>query len=491
MKNTLSQYARFVLTLGGTLVISACAPVGQQIPLKDTVTAETLNLPAGQTALIYASWWQALQQPVLNHLIDTALQHAPDLQIAQARLQQAEAQWQGTEGQAGIQVGLQASGNAIYIDPAPAIPSHATNHVLQNGMVAAAVNYSLDFWGKHRSLIQSALGQKEAAQWQLAQSQLILSQAIVAQYTQWQLLDTQLAITTKRISVNEQLQRLLASRVKTGLLPASATYAQSQAILALQALQRQLTAERERVLHSIAILTGQSPTVLSPTSIQFSAIPSVTINGLRADILGQRPDIAAQRALLQSRYFGIQAAKAEFYPNIELKGLAGLSHIDAFDVLTSTSRILGFMPAITLPIFTSGQLQANLSSKQAQYNEQVAVYNKTVLTALQQAADAISDYQQSYDAVVLQKQAWQVAQKAANAGSLRQQAGLENGLSRLQAEDAALSAQSTYWQTYAWQQQSWNNLQVALGGGITQQATSGHLGSSTQIASAAQTSNQQ
>lgn len=466
MKNNKNIYLS-VLTVGCTLVLSACAPMGTQKTLHQPVSTEELALPVGQTVAVQTNWWQALQQPILNQLIATALSSAPDLHIVQSRLQEAEALLQGAEGLAGPQVGIQASANAIFISPAPDIPTHATNHILQNGMVAAAVNYSLDFWGKQSSTIQAALGQKQAAQWQIAQAQLILAQAIVSQYTQWQLLDTQLAIMAKRITINEQLQRLLANRVRSGLLPASATYTQSQTILALQAAQRQLQAERNRVLHSLATLTGQSPTAFNPAStVEFATLPTTVINGLKADILGQRPDIATQRSLLQSRYFGIQAAKAEFYPNIELKGLAGLSHIDAFDVLKSTSRLLGFMPAITLPIFTSGQLQANLAGKQAQYNEQVALYNKTVLTALQQAADAISDYQQSQKAVALQKQAWQVAQRNAAASAARKKAGLSNGLEHLQTEDAALNAQSTYWQTFAWQQHSWNNLQSALGGGL-------------------------
>ncbi|WP_197457525.1 TolC family protein [Snodgrassella sp. CFCC 13594] len=360
------------------------------------------------------------------------------------------------------------------MDPKPDIPNYDTNHVLTNEMAALALNYTFDFWGKQRNTIQAALGQKEAAQWQVAQARLVLAQAIVAQYTQWQLLDAQLAVVDKRIAVNEQLKALLAGRIRAGLLPGSAAYNQGQALLSLQSSQKQLQAERERTQHSLAALIGQPPTAVQGLNPQaLGSVPVVAVNHLRADILGQRPDIAAQRALLQSRYFGVQAAKAEFYPNIEIKGLAGFSHIDAFDVLHSSSRLLGLMPAITLPIFTSGSLKANLAGKHAQYDEQVAMYDKTVVTALQQAADASSDYQHSQDALPLQQQAWQLAQKNADSSARRLRAGLDNGLNRLQLEDAALSAQGDYLKVASWQQQSWNNLQAALGGGfINPQATS-------------------
>ena len=78
----------------------------------------------------------------------------------------------------------------------------------------------------------------------------------------------------------------------------------------------------------------------------------------------------------------------------------------------------------------------------------------------------MSDYQQSVTAVPLQRQAWQIAQKNALASGRRQSAGLDNALTRLQREDIALSAYADFIKTAAWQQQSWNSLHAALGGGF-------------------------
>lgn len=271
----------------------------------------------------------------------------------------------------------------------------------------------------------------------------------------------------QRIAINQQLQQLVLKRIRAGLQPASDEYAFTQTVLSLQSALRQTQADILRTRHSIGILTGQSPNQLSaiqPPSL--GTIPVIAVNGLRADILGNRPDIVAQRAILQSNYFGIKSAEAAFYPNIEIKGLAGLAHVNAFDLLHSSSRMVGIVPAINLPIFTSGSLQAALSGKRSAYNEQVAQYDKTVLTALQEAADAMSDYQQSANAVPLQRQAWQIAQKNAAASARRQAAGLDNALIRLQSEDIALGARADFIKTAAWQQQSWNSLHAALGGGF-------------------------
>lgn len=457
------------------LLLSACANFGRQPELQSPQDAALLQLPAGQTIQAKQSWWLGLNQPLLNQLMDMGLASAPDLRMAAARFAEAEAQWRGAKGEAGVQVALQANGVAAYLNPKPDSnrAGDDPNHVFSNEMAALAVNYTFDFWGKQRNLIKSALGARVAAAYQQEQARLLLSQSIVSQYTQWQLLQEQANVLQKRIAVNQALQKLVANRIRAGLQPASDEYAVSQNVLAMQSALRQTQADIERARHSMAALIGVSPTQMPAVVPQpLGKVPEVAVNGLHADILGQRPDIAAQRALLQSGYFGIKAAQAAFYPNIEIKGLAGLAHVDAFDLVHSSSRMLGIVPAISLPIFTSGSLQAALAGKRSAYNEQVAQYDKTVLTALQQAADAVSDYQRSSEALPLQQQAWQVAQKNAVSSSRRHAAGLENALTKLQREDAALSARSDLAKTAAWRQQSWNNLHAALGGGFKIPASS-------------------
>ena len=460
---------RHLSVIATTCLLAACAHTGSQKAPDNPYTAAQLGLAAGQTAAVEAQWWRQLQQPVLNQLMTQALAQAPDLRVAEARLHQAEAQWRGSRGEGGLQVGAGISGNGFYLSPKPDASRIGENgsHVFTTAAAMLQASYAFDFWGKQKNTIQAALGRRTAAALQTEQARLLLAQAVVAQYTQWQRLNEQQAVLAKRIAVNEAGQKLLAVRAQAGLIPASAVYPQQQALLQWQAAQQAVQAETARVRHSLAALSGQAPDALANTAPSpLGNTPAVAVGSLKADILGQRPDIAAQRALLQSRRYSVAAAKAEFYPNIEIKGLAGFAHIDAFDLLSGNSRFAGLMPAISLPIFTSGSLQANLAAKNAQYDEQVAVYDQTVLAALQQAADAVSQYQSSRAALPLQQQAWQVAQKRAAASARRVRAGLDNGIIRLQQEDAALAAHSDYLDAAAGHQQAWNQLQAALGGGF-------------------------
>lgn len=455
-----------LLALG---LLAACAQTGTQKALDEPVNQAHLGLPAGETAAVSAQWWRQLHQAPLTQLMARALAQAPDVRVAQARLRAADAQWRAAEGRTGLQIGAKVGGNAFYLSPQPQlanVPQDGSSNFYQASAQVQA-SYVFDFWGKQKNTVQAALGQRRAAALQIHQAQLMLAQAVVAQYTQWQLLTGQSTLLDKRIAVHEAQQKLQGARARAGLLPGSALYASQQTVLQLQAAQKQMLAQLVRVRHSLAALSGQPPSILDGlTPPPLGTVPHLATGSLKADVLGRRPDIAAQRAVLQSRYHSVAAAKAAFYPNIEIKALAGLFHVDAFDLLRGNSRLLGLMPALSLPIFTSGSLRADLAGKNAQYDEQVALYDKTVLGALQQAADAVNDYQSGLAALPLQRQSWQLAQKRAAASARRVRAGLDNGIERLQQEDAALAAQSEYLTALAYRQHGWNNVQAALGGGF-------------------------
>lgn len=228
-----------------------------------------------------------------------------------------------------------------------------------------------------------------------------------------------------------------------------------------------LEREAARARHALAVLTGQPANALdkdSPSSM--AGVPVVRSGTLRADLLARRPDIAAQRELLNSKTKAIQSTRAEFYPNIELKLLAGLSRIDAFNLINNQSGMLGVLPAVHLPIFTSGALQSKLAGRHAEYNQQVAQYNQTVLDAMRTAADAVSDYQISRQQLTQQQAVLATARKSVAAIQRRVGAGLENKTAYLQKNDELLQQQAALSIQQSTALLAWSHLQAQLGGGF-------------------------
>ncbi|MBF0803828.1 MULTISPECIES: efflux transporter outer membrane subunit [unclassified Neisseria] len=450
----------------GLLLAAACAPFGKQVPL-DTPTA--YSLPQGESAReIRDDWWMQLRDPKLNRLIEEAVRTAPQMRIARARFEQAQAELGVNRAASRVQIGLSSQGIGGYVNPKPASGIANTDHTLLMAATALQGSWAFDFWGQNKARIRSALGRSQAAAYETVHTRLETAHAVAAQYFAWQALEAQRQALQKRLQVAESIEKLLKQRIQADILPPSALYQAQQMQQQLQMQRLQVMHNISRIRNSLAVTAGHSPEALqnwqpSPQA----AAPVLAVNRIRADLLGRRPDIAAQRALLESRAQDIGAAKAAFYPNIELRLLAGLAHIDAFDVINGkSSGMLGIMPALSLPIFTSGALQSQLAARNARFNEQAAVYDQTVLHAIRSAADAVGSYQNLRNQTALQQRMVETAEKSASAASRRMRAGLENGLVPLQKQDEVLQQQMQLAQHRADLLTAWSSVHARLGGGF-------------------------
>lgn len=455
--------------LAGLLFAAACAPFGKQTPL-DAPTA--YSLPQGESVRgVGDAWWTRLRDPKLNRLIEEAVAGAPQMRVAQARLELARAGLGVSRAGGKVQAGLVSQGIGAYAAPKPVSGTAGTDHTLFIASTALQGGWTFDFWGKNRARIRSALGRSKAAEYEAAQTRLEVANAVAAQYFAWQALAAQQSAVEKRLQLADEAEKLLKQRIKAEILPSSAQYQAEQARQQLAVRQLLLARQISRVRNSLAVAAGKTPDALqnwqpSPQA----AAPLLEAGRVRADLLGRRPDIAAQRALLESRGQDVREAKAGFYPNIELRLLAGLGHVDAFDVVKAKSAgMLGVLPAFSLPVFTSGALQSELRARHAKFNEQVALYDQAVLNAMRSAADALADYQSLRSQTALQQRMAETAEKAAAAALRRMRAGLENGLVPLQKQDEALQMQMQLAQVQADLLTAWSNVNAQLGGGFQAQ----------------------
>jgi NodT family efflux transporter outer membrane factor (OMF) lipoprotein len=157
------------------------------------------------------------------------------------------------------------------------------------------------------------------------------------------------------------------------------------------------------------------------------------------DLLGRRSDIAAARWRVEASLKDLSAAKAQFYPNVNLVAFAGLSSIGFDKLLKSESEQWGVGPAIRLPLFDGGRLRANLRGKTADLDAAIESYNAQVLDAVHEVADRITSAQ----AVRRQQEQQGAAQTAAETAyaiaQQRYKAGLSTYLNVLSAEAPVLA----------------------------------------------------
>jgi NodT family efflux transporter outer membrane factor (OMF) lipoprotein len=195
------------------------------------------------------------------------------------------------------------------------------------------------------------------------------------------------------VKVRSETATLVEKRFNAGLENEAS---RSQARAQLEAAKVQLEAVKgavAKVRHAIAALSGKGPDY--GLTIDPAAAHPLRSNGLPAtltvDLIGRRPDIVAARKNVEAAGYGIDAANANFYPNIDLTGMYGLGTLDAKYLLNASSEMGGVGPALSLPIFDYGRNKAIYRASRAKYDAAVALYDKTLANALRDVADAYGD----------------------------------------------------------------------------------------------------
>ena len=435
-----------------------------RLAASSTLRGQTLS-PA---AWPKADWWKALGDPQLDRLMDEALAGAPSLRLAEARVRRAigVAQLQG----AARYPSLEASGSVIRqrfsehgLIPPPFAGAYLTMPQLQ-----ASASYELDLWGKNRAAYEAAVGEANAAQIDAQAARLTLAVNVALAYGQLERAYLQLDVAEKSLQQRDQVFALTRQRYEAGL---DSRLALKQAEAALPATKEQIAQLQETIgllRNQLAALIGQGPDrgVAIARPVTFIATPLALPSVLPAELLGRRPDIVAQRWRVEAARRQIDVAKAQFYPNVSLTGFAGLQSISLSGFLDSGNRTFGIGPAISLPLFDSGRLRGNLSTRNADYDAAVEQYNQALVDALREVADQLTSWRSLQEQLVQQAAAQATTQEAYDLALLRYREGVGNYLEVLSAESQLLQQQSLEADLKARGLALSINLVRALGGGF-------------------------
>jgi multidrug efflux system outer membrane protein len=242
--------------------------------------------------------------------------------------------------------------------------------------------------------------------------------------------------------------------------------AQAQTIL--KTTQAQLPAvalQRAQFEHALAVLVGQpAPTFRIPQR-GLSTAPPLIPPGLPSELLERRPDIAAAERRMAAANASIGVAKAAFFPTIQLNGLAGLESLDAGTVFNGSSRLWAIGPSLTLPIFEGGRLRAGLRFANSSYDEMIATYRQSVLTAFSEVEINLAAQTLLADQYEQESEALVAARKQLEIANNRYRDGLITYLEVATAESTALNIEFTATQLRGQQLVTTVSLVKALGGG--------------------------
>lgn len=429
--------------------------------------SRTFDGALSEAAWPSATWWTALGDPQLDTLMVDALRDSPTLAAAQARVRKAQAQ-AGLAEEArkpGMRGSAQYSG--AYL-PESLIPEDIGGGEYKGlSLLTLSFEYDPDPWGGKRARWEAAVDQLHAAEVDAQQARLMLAGNLARTYIALaQAHDLVDAAEREQQRANDLLA-LARRRASAGL---DNTLNQRQAESALATARQQADAGRQRIdalRNALAALAGQGPDrgiALQAPHLRRpadAALPSI----LPSELLGHRPDVVAARWRVEAAARGIDASKAEFYPNVNLTAMVGLVAGSLGDLFDSKSLLGTGGPAISLPIFQGRRLREQLAGSNADYDLAVAQYEQTVLAAVRDVADALQSARALDTQIASTRQARDAAVHARDVLASRQRAGLGTRIDVLGAERPVLQLDQQLATLRAQRMTAAADLVIALGGG--------------------------
>jgi NodT family efflux transporter outer membrane factor (OMF) lipoprotein len=421
----------------------------------------------GDAAWPDESWWQAYRDPQLDSLVRDVLNGNPALLVAAARVAQARGLAAMRYGATLPQLEADAGITRTYLNKEQISAALSGARTYWDSSILLNASYDLDLWGARRSALASALDAVKAGEAEERAAQLALVTAAVQGYVQ---LSEQYALRDIARANLEREQRILhiaqcrhSAGLGTRLEVDEASTVLSDTLAQIEAIEEAVALQS----HQLAALAGKGPgageTITRPV-LKLEG-PVRVPESLPAELLGHRPDVVALRWRVESVAKEIEVAKAQFYPNINLVALAGVSGLDIGRLLNGNSLSGGLGPAISLPVFNGGILRGNLRVQTASYDIAVESYNEVVIGALQEVADRIVSLRSLQRQLERTDDALESAQRAYNLAERGYRGGLVDHLNVLNAQAELLAEQRARALIVAQQLLVHAGLMKALGGG--------------------------
>jgi NodT family efflux transporter outer membrane factor (OMF) lipoprotein len=422
-----------------------------------------------------ADWANRYGDPQLAALIAEALQNSPTLDQARARVAAAAAVSDSAYAAAGPKVNLDASiTRQKYSSSALVPPPVAGSWQTENKAVLSA-SYELDVWGKHRAAESASVSRLLYAEADKEKVKLTLSAAIARSYNELARLYALRDLSADDIAQRRQLRELIAARSRSGLDTEVEPQNAKRTLATSHSLQTALDGQILDVRYQLAALLGCGPDRglrIARPQLNDSGIASDHLpDNLPADLVARRPDLAMARWRVEASTAEIKVAKAEFYPDINLGAAIGLDSFGFGRFLNASSHTISAGPALHLPVFDSGALRAQLKGRYAEFDEAVALYNQTLVSALSDVATQIARVRSTEAQLADAQAASDAAQRNWQLAGSQYKAGLNTQQNVLQARVTSIATQQTLANLRMARRDQQIGLAAALGGGFGDQQT--------------------
>jgi|GEM_PF-2814512 len=340
------------------------------------------------------TWWKIFNDPELETLIDEALFYNPTIEIASSKIRKVQSEvrlaqsllWPIISGFADIIPQLYTRTGLFPPNTILPLPFNFAQTDLD-----IELNWDLDIWGKKQNRLCSERDLFFAEVWNSRSTELWLSIAVAETYFKLKM-SLQVEQLAKEIADNRKRKETLVQLQEEHKLVNRLSYlaTQQETQYRIAAYEDAVRARElyEHALYTLVATGGPLPCITPEFSLDLFPFPLPSCIAL--DTLSRRPDIQAELWRIRSTEHLLKVARAGYYPDINLSGLVGLSTIFPEKLFSPHSTTYEIGPALHLPIFSAGEIEARMDEAAENYRIESEQYNALVLQAIQEVKDALT-----------------------------------------------------------------------------------------------------
>jgi multidrug efflux system outer membrane protein len=365
-----------------------------------------------------ADWWRGFGSSQLDDLISQAQKANDDIAAAIARVRQAEAQTQIAGGPLFPAVSVNADANRQRTKPS-VTAAPGTRPITFNQFTAqVSASYQLDFFGKNLAVFNSARYSANASRYDHATVELTVMTSVATTYFQALELQDRIDVAERDLSTAETILKDLTFEETVGTANALDVAQQATTVAVTNASIPPLRQQLRQAVDALAVLVGKMPQDLEAPGGTLSDLSEPVVGpGLPSELLARRPDVASAEAQLMAANANIQAARAAFFPSIDLTASGGFVSTALSGLISPANRFFSLTGGVTQDIFQGGALVGGYRLNKARYSELLSDYHKSVISAFSNVEDALvatqqtaEQYRRQQDAVAKARRAYEITE---------------------------------------------------------------------------------
>jgi NodT family efflux transporter outer membrane factor (OMF) lipoprotein len=454
---------RYISSLLMAALLSGCSLVpNYERPATETPAGWSESSVSAPTS-IAKDWWKNFQSEELNALMSEALSKNNDLGAAIQRVEQARATLRSTSST--LMPRIDASGNAGWESVDPPKVKRQSDTTYNAGLT---VGYEFDLFGLNRANVESDEASLLSSEFSRDATALIVMSDVAKAYFNVLNLEERLIIADKNLESAQELLRIVQARFDAGATTALDVSQQKSDLASSEANRTAIELQLKIARSALAILVGKPPQnlVIAAKDLRTLPVPEIA-PGQPSALLERRPDIRSTEADLIAANADIGAARAAFFPQLNIGLDAGIAATPIGDPATTTLSILSGLVA---PIFSGGLLEGNLAFTKARKAELVENYRKTILVSFKDVEDALATVKASQQRETSLETAMNEARKAYDLSKQQYDVGSIDFQNLLDSRQTMLLAEDNYIQTKNDRLAAAVDLYKALGGGWAEDA---------------------